>query len=152
VGLVKSGFSKIKDTRKSNQTYKLETMLNLGFSMFHLKDESLSSYKVPYSVGVENLARVYSVDCLPRDTAFRKTVDAVSPKGIQKQCQPQINLLKSEDILEPRYVLQSLGIFTAVPIGETRFYCSGGINCPHCLVKKSRAEKKITITKLSEQW
>lgn len=45
--LVKSGFSKIKDTRKSNQTYKLETMRNLEFSMFHLKDESLSSYKTP---------------------------------------------------------------------------------------------------------
>jgi hypothetical protein len=142
IGLVKDGFSKIKDTRKTNQTYKLQTMLNLAFSMFHLKDGSLSSYKEQYSVRAENLARVYGVDCLPGDTSFREAVDTVSPKEIQKQFQPQIDLLKSKGILEQRYVLQSLGGFTAVAIDGTGFYCSGAINCPHCLVKKSRNGKE----------
>ena len=135
---VVTGLGKIVDKRRKNTSYDLGDMLNLSFSMFHLKDSSLSSYKEQYSVREKNLLRVYEVKSLPGDTALRTAVDGVDSKDIQGQFKPLIEDLQSEGILSSRYVL---GGYVAVAFDGTGFYCSGKINCPHCLTKKHRNGK-----------
>lgn len=142
IDLLKNGFAQIQDSRRSNQKYNLGEMLSLSFSMFHLKDSSLSSYREQYSVRAENLARIYGVRVLPGDTALREAIDMVEPKEIRGQFKPQIDFLKSKGVLKERYVLQSLGGFTAVAVDGTGYYCSGKTNCPHCLVKTNKNGKE----------
>lgn len=141
IKLLRQGIEQIKDTRKTNQTYKLGTMLKLSFSMFHLKDSSLSSYVEQYSVRAENLAQVYGVEALPGDTALREAVDTVDPKELQSLFKPQVEVLKEKGILTQRYVLPSLGGYTAVAVDGTGYYCSGKKGCPHCLVKNHKNGK-----------
>ena len=132
------GLGKIKDSRRTNSSYRLRDMLNLCFSMFHLKDSSLSSYKEQYSVRAENLCRVYEVKTLPGDTALREAIDVVDIDDIQNQFKPLITDLQSEGVLSSRHVL---GGYVAIAIDGTGFYCSGKVNCPHCLKKKHRNGK-----------
>ncbi|MEM6965485.1 MAG: hypothetical protein AAF573_12010 [Bacteroidota bacterium] len=79
IKLVRQGFETILDSRRSNYTYELPSYLSLAFSMFHLKDSSLSSFRNKFSVRAENLDRVYGVKSWPGDTAIRENIDEVNP-------------------------------------------------------------------------
>ena len=136
--LVQGGFTSVTDGRCQNCSYGLPNMLNLSFAMFHLKDPSLSFFRNQFSVRAENLARVYGVPKLPGDTAIREAIDQVNPKDLQQLFKPQLDLLKSEGVLEKRYVL---GQYTAVSVDGTGHYCSGSQSCPQCMVKNHRNGK-----------
>ena len=137
--LVQVGFSKIKDPRKKNTSYKLTDLLNLAFAMFSLKDSSLSSFREQFSVRAENLERVYGVTELPGDTALREGLDEVSPKELQGLFKPHLENLAKQGVLEKRYVL---GGYVAVSVDGTGHYCSGKKGCPQCMVKNHRNGKK----------
>ena len=139
IKLVRSGFEAIKDNRKENYTYELPSYLNLAFSMFHLKDPSLSAFRDKFSVRAENLDQVYGVKTLPGDTAIRKSIDKVNPKELQSLFKPQLDYLRTEGVLEQRHVL---GKYTAVSVDGTGHYCSGKKCCPQCMVKNHRNGKK----------
>ncbi|MFT6741286.1 MAG: hypothetical protein ACJAVF_002800, partial [Paraglaciecola sp.] len=59
IQLVRDGFEKVTDPRRANSKLELPNLLNLSFSMFHLKDSSLSSFREQFSVRAENLERIY---------------------------------------------------------------------------------------------
>ena len=139
IKLVRNGFEAIKDKRKENYTYNLPSYLSLAFSMFHLKDPSLSSFRDKFSVRAENLDRVYGVSILPGDTAIRESIDKVNPKELQSLFKPQLDYLKTEGVLAQRHVL---GKYTAVSVDGTGHYCSGKKGCPQCMVKNHRNGKK----------
>lgn len=132
IELVRNGLSEVKDERRNNLTYKLPNLLNLAFSMFHLKDSSLSSYVEQFSVRTENLERVYGVTVLPGDTAFRESIDQVKPEELQKLFKPSLDFLKSEGVIAERRIL---GKYTLVSVDGTNHYCSGVKSCPQCLVR-----------------
>ena len=133
--LVQVGFSKIKDPRKNNKTYKLSDLLNIAFAMFSLKDSSLSSFREQFSVRAENLERVYGVTALPGDTALREGLDEVNPKELQGLFRPHLDNLREQGVLKDRYVL---GKYVAVSVDGTGHYCSGTKGCPQCMVKNHR--------------
>lgn len=138
IKLVKKGFEAITDGRKENYSYELPSYLSLAFSMFHLKDPSLSAFRDKFSVRAENLDRVYGVTALPGDTAIRKSIDEVNPKELQNLFKPQLDYLKTEGVIKKRHVL---GKYTAVSVDGTGHYCSGKKGCPQCMVKNHRNGK-----------
>ena len=135
---VRGGFAKVKDRRRNNLTYDLPNLLSLAFAMFHLKDDSLSSFKDHFSVRAENLKRVYGVNVLPGDTAIREGIDQVNPKDLQVLFKPRIDFLKAQGVLDQRHVL---GGYTIVSVDGTQHYCSGKKGCPQCMVKNHRNGK-----------
>lgn len=138
LALMRAGFQKVTDLRRSNFSYEISSLLNLSFAMFHLKDPSLSSFKEQFSVRSENLKRVYGVNVLPGDTALRQGIDEVDPSDLQALFKPLINFLKTQDVLEHRHVL---GEYTVVSVDGTGHYCSGVKGCPQCMVKNHRNGK-----------
>ena len=140
IKLMQSGFSKIADPRRSNLSYPLSDLLNLGFAMFHLKDGSLSSFKAQYSVRAANLARIYGVTSLVGDTAFREGLDEVPPKGLQGLFKPALDFLKTQGVFAKRQVL---GGYTVVSVDGTGHYCSGVKGCPQCMIK-NHSNGKVT--------
>lgn len=138
INLIKTGFNVITDSRRDNSSYELSNNLSLAFSMFHLKDSSLSAFRNKFSVRAENLDRVYGVSTLPGDTALRESIDEVNPKELQGLFKPQIDYLKTEGVLEKRHVL---GKYTAVSVDGTGHYCSGTKGCPQCMVKNHQNGK-----------
>jgi len=139
IKLVRDGFDKIPDPRKGNFTYPLSNLLNLGFSMFHLKDPSLSSFRDQYDVRAENLERVYGVTSLVGDTALREGIDQVEPSELQALFKPSLDFLKSEGGFSKHRVL---GTYIAVSVDGTEHYCSGSTSCPGCLVRNHRNGKQ----------
>ena len=85
---MQSGFSEIGDSRRSNLSYPLLDLLNLGFAMFHLKDGSMSSFKEQYSVRTANLARIYVLQHFMGILPFEKA----STKCILKAYRDCLNL------------------------------------------------------------
>ena len=139
IKLVREGFEKVVDNRDTNKRYSLPNLLNLSFSMFHLKDSSLSSFREQFDVRAENLKRVYGVVQLPGDTALRQGIDQVQPSELQMLFKPCLDFLRSKKVLEKRHVL---GKFTVVSVDGTTHYCSGAKSCPQCLVKNHRNGEK----------
>lgn len=140
IKLIGEGFQKVNDPRRNNIRYKIPSLLNLAFAMFHLKDASLSSFREQFGVRSENLQRVYGVDVLPGDTAIREGIDEIDPKELQSLFKPQLDFLKDEGVLKERHVL---GDYTVVSVDGTGHYCSGVKGCPQCMVKKHR-DGKVT--------
>ena len=132
IKLVRKGLDKIPDSRRNNLTYPLSTMLNLAFSMFHLKDCSLSSFREQYSVRAENLDRVYGVKQLPGSVALRESIDEVDPSELQLLFKPMLDFLTKQGVFKKRSVL---GDYTVVSVDGTGHYCSGKQGCPQCMVK-----------------
>jgi hypothetical protein len=132
---VTTGLSKIPDHRAENRTYILSTLLNTGFAMFSLKDSSLSSFREQYPVRSENLKRVYNVEELPCDSAFRGGLDGVNPKDLQNQFKIPLQVLRNKGVFKSRTVL---GDYLAIAFDGTNHYCSSKKSCPHCLVRKHR--------------
>ena len=139
IKLLCDGIAEIPDPRKGNFTYSLSNLLNLGFSMFHLKDPSLSSFRDQYDVRAENLERVYGVTDLPGDTALRKGIDQVEPSELQGLFKPSLDFLKSKGGFTNHRVL---GKYIAVSVDGTEHYCSGSKSCSGCLVRNHRNGKK----------
>ncbi|MEM6965122.1 MAG: hypothetical protein AAF573_10165, partial [Bacteroidota bacterium] len=123
---------------RSNYTYELPSYLSLAFSMFHLKDSSLSSFRNKFSVQAENLDQVYGVKSLPGDTAIRENIDEVNPQALQNLFKPQLDDLKSKAVLTQCYIL---GKYIAVSVDGTGHYCSSRKGCPQCMVKHHRNGK-----------
>lgn len=132
---VTAGLSEIPDHRADNTTYTLSNLLNTGFAMFSLKDSSLSSFREQYPVRSENLKRVYDVEALPCDSAFREGIDGVNPKDLQNQFKIPLQVLRDKGVFKARRVL---GGYLAVAFDGTNHYCSSKKKCPHCLVRKHR--------------
>ncbi len=139
IALMRSGFERVKDTRRNNLTYSMPNLLSLAFAMFSLKDSSLSTFREQFDVRAKNLERIYGVTELPGDTALRESIDQVSPKDLQCLFKPAIDYLKSENVIEQRWVL---GKYTAVSVDGTGYYCSGKKSCPQCMVKNHRNGEK----------
>jgi len=135
IGLARTGFKKITDSRKNNLSYELTDLLSTAFAMFSLKDSSLSSFREQYSVRADNLKRVYGIEILSGDTALREGLDVVNPSELQRLFKPYHELLSKEGVTKNRYVL---GDHVVISIDGTQNYCSGKHNCPHCLEKKHR--------------
>jgi len=138
IQLVRDGFKAVKDPRRNNFSYEMPSLLSLSFSMFHLKDSSMSAFKEEFSVRSENLKQVYGVTALPGDTALREGIDEVNPAELQSLFKPQLDFLKKKKVLEER---QILGGFTAISVDGTGHYCSGKKGCPQCMVKNHRNGK-----------
>jgi len=62
IEIVRASFETVTDSRDSNQSYRLCTLLSLSFAMSHLKDASLSAFREDFSVRAENLRQVYGVE------------------------------------------------------------------------------------------
>lgn len=139
IKLVRDGFAEVQDFREDNKRYSLSNLLNLSFSMFHLKDASLSSYRDQFDVRAENLERIYGVTELPGDTALRQGIDQVDPAELQALFKSSLDFLKSEGGLENHRVL---GKYLAVSVDGTEHYCSGAKRCPQCLVRNHRNGKQ----------
>ncbi len=138
IKLVRKGIKTVTDPRSKNFTYEISNMLNLAFSMFHLKDSSLSSFREQYSVRAENLKRVYGVEKLPGNIALRESIDEVIPSELQGLFKPQLDLLTKQGVFKERHVL---GDFTVISVDGTGHYCSGIKGCPQCMIKNHRNGK-----------
>lgn len=139
IAILKKEFSAVPDTRRGNIRYSLPNLLGLAYSMFHLKDASLSLYREQFDVRADNLARIYGVTQLPGDTALREGLDSVNPKHLQALFEPLIKLLRSLGILQQRKILDK---YTLVSVDGTQHYCSGKQSCSHCLIKNHRNGKQ----------
>lgn len=157
ISLLGKGFDQIADHRRNNQSYDLSSYLKLSLAMFHLKDPSLSAFRNSFDVRADNLERVYGVNVLPGDTAIREAIDEVKPSDLQALFTPQLDFLKSQGVLEQRYVLQNVSQdslanlpastntksqikkgYIAVSVDGTSHYCSNQKGCPQCMVRKHR--------------
>lgn len=135
IQLVREGFEKVTDSRRSNSSYELADILSTGFAIFSLKDPSLAFFREQYPVREENLRRIYGIGSLPGDTALRESLDGADPKELQNQFKIPLGILKEENVFKGRMVL---GKYTAVSVDGTGHYCSGKKGCPQCMVKNHR--------------
>ena len=115
IQLLRDGFSKVPDNRRNNNSYELRDILSIGFAMFSLKDPSLTFFREEYPVREENLQRIYGIDSLPGDTAFREILDEVDPQELQRLFELPMNVLREEKVFEQRQVL---GKYTAVSVDQ----------------------------------
>lgn len=132
---LRTGFTKVTDNRRNNNSYELSDILSIGFAMFSLKDPSLTFFREQYPEREKNLQRIYGIDALPGDTALRQNLDEVDPNDIQSLFKIPIQVLRENKVFEQRQVL---GKYTAVSIDGTSHYCSGKKGCPQCMVKNHR--------------
>ena len=136
ISKVRSYFSEIpehRNTEKGNLKYSLTDCLSMAYSIFALKDPSLSVYKEEYPNRAENLSRVFGLESIPGDTAMRETLDGIDYTHLEDVFKPCLDVLTEDKILENRLVL---GGYLAFSSDETGTYCSGKKNCKHCLVKE----------------
>ena len=147
IKLLCDGIAEIPDPRKGNFTYSLSNLLNLGFSMFHLKDPSLSSFRDQYDVRAENLERVYGVTDLPGDTALRKGIDQVEPSELQGLFKPSLDFLKSKGGFTNHRVL---GKYIAVSVDGTEHYCSGSKSCSGCFRANASKLESDDFSKIAD--
>lgn len=141
IKLVRKGFEQIKDHRSGtgNTGYVLADYLSLAFAMFSLKDPSLAMFRKEYAERENNLRRVYKLDSLPGDTAFREGLDGVYPALLQEQFRQPLEELSNQGVFEQRKVL---GKYLIISCDGTGHYCSTKHACPHCMVKNHRNGKQ----------
>lgn len=134
-------FGRIKDHRRSNATYSLSDSLKGAFAMFSLKSPSLLVFRQNFECEVRqhNLQKVYGIEQIPEDTAFRKAIDGIQPAELHPAFDVSINELRKEGIWQSRQVLDG---YMPISIDGTGYYCSGKKSCPHCLVKNLRNGEK----------
>ncbi|MEZ4886154.1 MAG: hypothetical protein R3E32_15570 [Chitinophagales bacterium] len=96
ISKLREKFAEIEDHRSHNISYELEDLLSIGYAMFSLKDSSLSRFRDLYPVRRENLKRVYGIEKLLGDTAFRGGLDGVSPSDIESIFKVPINILREK--------------------------------------------------------
>lgn len=135
---IRRGFEGVRDHRSSNAQYGLADILSSGFAMFGLKDPSLLAFREQYPMRSQNLHRVYGIETIPEDTAFRGALDGVSPKHLQEQFAIPLAYLQEQGVLEDRLVLRELGGYSALSMDGTGHYGSRKKPCPQCLVKNLR--------------
>ena len=132
---IRTGFQRIIDHRWGNITFSLADMLSAAFAMFSLKDPSLFHFQNEYPHRKDNLKRIYGIDKIPKDTALREGLDGIAPKSISALLDIPLQTLQQHKVFDDRQVL---GGYNIISIDGTGHYCSGKIDCPHCLTKKHR--------------
>lgn len=138
---VRQSFEVISDHRMpaGNMGYTLVDNLMSGFAMFSLKDPSVLMFRQRMDERKENLKRIYKIEKVPGDTAFRETLDGVAPASIQESFRPVLQTLEQHDLWKDRIVL---GGYLAISIDATGHYCSSNQACAHCLVRKGKNGKE----------
>ena len=137
---LKATFCSIPDHRRSNSSYALGDTLMAAFAMFHLKDESLLSFRDKFDSRKENLARVYGVKDICEDTALRKSLDGIETSRLKQCFKILLNEAEEANLLEDKLVLSK---YLAISIDGTGYYCSSSKSCKHCLTKKLTSGKQL---------
>lgn len=111
-------FGRIKDHRRSNATYSLSDSLKGAFAMFSLKSPSLLVFRQNFECEVRqhNLQKVYGIEQIPEDTAFRKAIDGIQPAELHPAFDVSINELRKEGIWQSRQVLDGYMPITSVAL------------------------------------
>lgn len=136
IKMARTGFSSIPDHRelkKGNIQYSMEDCLSTAYSMFSLKDPTVAAYREAYPNRKENLKRVYGIENVPGDTSMRETLDGLDYTHLQEEFKPFLAVLSEKGVLESRLVLGNYLLFSSDGTGH---YCSGKVNCKHCLTKE----------------
>lgn len=132
---LRSGFSDIKDTRRSNRSISLPDVLLSAFAMFSLKCASLLEFDTRSRVEAANLQSVYRIETLCSDTQMRTVLDQVSPAGPRHQwIQLVKSFLSSPEMPDYRY----LNGKRLVSIDGVEHFHSKTIHCEHCLSRTHR--------------
>jgi ribosomal protein S8 len=139
---VRKGFELIPDHRKQesgNLQYSMADCLSTAYSMFSLKDPTVACYRKEYPNRADNLRRVYGIEKVPGDTAMRETLDGLDYEHLREEFKPNLDILRNKGVFENRLVLGGFLVFSSDGTGH---YCSGKVNCKHCIVKESKDGKK----------
>ena len=134
IGIVRSGFEKIKDHRAANTSISLADALMSGFAMFSLKDSSLLAFDKRRAKD-ENLKQIYKLEQVPSDTQMRTILDegdAAEIKPLYKTI--FTGLAEGQALSRMKY----MGSYSLLSLDGTEYFCSEKIQCRSCLVRKKR--------------
>lgn len=135
-------FEKIEDPRGHQKQYSLRENLMTAFSMFHLKDDSLLSYRKEYDERQSNLERIYGIKNLPKDTALRGCLDKINPIKLLETFEMLLGEAEKNGVLKSYKVLKNK--YLAISCDGTEYFCSSKISCPCCLVKNHKKGETTT--------
>lgn len=134
-------FGEIKDNRRGNKSYKLQDVLQAGYSIFALKHESLFSFGNSFENRLKNLKEVYHVEQIPSSNALRNCLDSVSYEELQPILGQTISDNLPKTTIERYFVL---GDYIAISADGTGIFSSTNkkCQCEHCLVKNAGTPKE----------
>lgn len=138
---VRSQYEKIKDSSVNSQ-FSLKDCLMSGIAMFGLKYPSLLQFDEDARTNERvrhNLEHLYQVNLAPSDTQFRKRLDPVEPRLLQRGIDRIIAQLQRGKVLETYRFMDE---YLLVAIDGSGYFSSHDVYCEQCCVKNHRDGSK----------
>ena len=135
-------FSKIDDRRQSGKVdYSLHDCLMSAFAMMFFQDPALLAFqkRMQDSIQKNNLNKVFAVTDIPSDTHIRDVLDSLLPSVLEGIFSDFLHRLQRGKHLANYQFLDDMYL---VPIDGSEYFSSEKINCPHCLVTKSKGKQR----------
>ena len=137
--LVRSAFSKVSDSRRSNAPISMSDALMSAFSMFSLKDPSLLAFDARRND--QNMKTLFGIGTIPSDTEMREILDAVNPDELRASFGDVFRELQRGKALES--FVFSEGYYLLAMDG-TGYFSSQKIHCNSCLEKVNKETDEVT--------
>ena len=134
-GVIAPLFSKIKDERSDNYSYKLKDALKSGFAIYSLKSPSLFSFRKRSKAEQSNLTEIYRIEKIPSDSGLRKILDKVSSKKIRKGFHELFKRIRKIGVLDN---FRFWGKYNIVSVDGVEHFCSKKVSCKQCMTRKHR--------------
>ena len=142
-GVIAPLFSKIKDERSDNYSYKLKDALKSGFAIYSLKSPSLFSFRKRSKAEQSNLTEIYRIEKIPSDSGLRKILDKVSSKKIRKGFHELFKRIRKIGVLGN---FRFWGKYNIVSVDGVEHFCSKKVSCKQCMTRKHRRRKPIFLS------
>jgi hypothetical protein len=145
-GLLSDCFNKIPEFRQNAKiSYRIDDAMMSGFACMYFQEPSLLQFqeRMQKTQHRNNLATIFNVKDIPKDSQLRNIVDEVAPSGFEYFFEEYARKLQRGKQLEEYQILPNLYLHT---LDATGFFSSENINCEHCLTKthnKGEDDEKV---------
>ena len=135
-------FRQIDDRRQSAKVdFSLHDCLMSGYAMMFFQDPSLLTFQQRLQDGIQknNLATIFSVSAVPKDTQMRHVLDTISASELDPIFADFLHRLqRGKHLVNYQFLNNSY----LVSIDGSEYFSSEKINCPHCLVTQSKGKQR----------
>ena len=136
--VLKYAFTKIEDQRDLVKTqYNLSDIYTAAFAMFFFQDKSLLEFQrqLEDKYRLNNLATVFNISDIPKDTQLREVIDEHSNKTIITVFKDYFTRLQRGKYLNKFKILDNLYLVT---IDGSVYFSSNELGCDNCLTKEHK--------------
>jgi hypothetical protein len=137
-------FNQIGDLRQGVKVeYPLHDCLMSGFAMMLFQDPSLLCFqqRIQERIQRNNLATVFNVGTIPKDTQMRDVLDTIESEAIEPIFSDFfLRLQRGKQLVQYQFINDMY----LISMDGSQYFSSEKINCPNCLVKSKNGKVRYS--------